>query len=176
MAVASHPRVPHDGPLDRSHGAFNPGERSTEGDIVSRFWMVRAGEGGYLFPEFERTGRIGIDWEFAGDFTEITTLEAMKSRIAATDPTRHPSALANSASMAFKFRVVMQKGDRVVTYDPQSRQYLMGTIAGDYEYGDSLKDSPHTRRVEWRGHVSRDVLRPASRNTLGNGSRWARSS
>jgi predicted Mrr-cat superfamily restriction endonuclease len=49
--------------------------------------------------------------------------------------------------MLRKFRVVMQVGDQVVTYDPSARLYLLGTIQSDYiyivQYVDAASDSPH---------------------------------
>ncbi len=71
--------------------------------------------------------------------------------------------------MTFKFRSGMQQGDKVVTYDTEKREYLIGKIIGDYEYGKKIFDEfPHTRRVEWLGRISRDSLRTVSKNTLGS--------
>ncbi len=47
--------------------------------------------------------------------------------------------------------------------------YLVGTIAGDYEYREgALDDHPNIRKVSWKGRVERDFLNIASRNTLGS--------
>jgi restriction system protein len=64
---------------------------------------------------------------------------------------------------------VIQRGDRVVSYDPEKREYLLGTVAGDYEHQTGvIEDCFHVRRVSWQGRVSRDALSPSSRNTLGS--------
>jgi restriction system protein len=136
---------------------------------MSRFWMVRAGEGGYLAKDFQRRQHVGIGWEEAGDFTSIRTLEEMRERVNQAYPEAKSLARAISASTAFKFRQDMKPGDRVVTNDPQRREYLVGTIQGDYEYSPGvLPDYNHVRKVEWQGTVSRDALKPASRNSLGS--------
>src|SRR5205085_2462255 len=101
---------------------------------MTTFWMVRAGEGGYLVSEFERAACVGIGWQEAGDFTDVTTSSQMRARIDAAYPESKPGARAVSASTALKFRQTMKVGDRVVTYDPRRREYLIGTIAGDYEF------------------------------------------
>ncbi|HET6762798.1 MAG TPA: restriction endonuclease [Longimicrobiaceae bacterium] len=136
---------------------------------MPNFWMVRAGEGGYLVNNFEHAGYVAIGYEGAGDFREIRTLEQMRLQLAAAYPQSSSSQIATIAAMAYKFRCVVQKGDRVVTYDPQRREYLLGTITGDYEYGTGVvPDYQHVRRVSWQGRVSRDALGTAAKNTLGS--------
>ncbi len=53
---------------------------------MAHFWMVRAGEGGYLVNQFEKKGYIGIGWEEAGDFTSIKTIDDMKTVISKAYP------------------------------------------------------------------------------------------
>lgn len=136
---------------------------------MSRFWMVRAGEGGYLAGDFERASCVAVGWEAAGDFTEIDSLDAMRERVRMAYPDGKAGALGNSVSMAFKFRAEMHPGDAVVTYDPSRREYLIGRITGEYRYSPGqVPDYSHVRPVKWEGRVSRDRLSPASKNTLGS--------
>ena len=63
----------------------------------------------------------------------------------------------------------MEIGDRIVTYDPSCRVYLLGTISGDYRYDPSVDpDDPNARSVTWDGEVSRDLLTVATKNSLGS--------
>jgi restriction system protein len=56
-----------------------------------------------------------------------------------------------------------------VTYDPVRREYLLGTVKGDYKYDPaSMPDHPHQRKVEWSARVDRDVLTSTSKNSLGS--------
>lgn len=127
--------------------------------------MVRAGEGGYLFDHFANQNCVAIGWE--QDFTDVETLDDAKEVLA--DPDAHQIAVANAAAMVFKFRRVMDEGDRVVTYDPKSRQYLLGTITGPYVFQSGrIPDYNHIRPVSWEGRIDRDDLRTASKNTLGS--------
>ena len=83
----------------------------------------------------------------------------MRKRIAETYPDKKPGALSGNASMAFKFKDGIKRGDRVVSYDPPNREYLVGTIVGDYEFKpNTVPDYPHIRRVEWQGRVDRDTV------------------
>lgn len=133
------------------------------------FWMVRAGEGGYLINDFEREGCVGIGWEGAGDFTDVRSPEDMRLRIDAAYPDSTAGSRAKSASSAYKFRHAVTVGDRVVSYDRATREYLLGTISGEYQYQpDVIPDYNHIRKTKWDGRVSRDALKPTSRNTLGS--------
>jgi restriction system protein len=68
-----------------------------------------------------------------------------------------------------KFRNVIEQGDGVVTYDPTTREYLVGEITGDYRFDPSIiPDHANIRDVTWRSRVSRDVLPNATRNSLGS--------
>ena len=74
--------------------------------------------------------------------------------------------------MVYKFRCVLKVKDKVVTYNPQAREYMIGTIAGDYDYNTNkidgdISDYVHLRKVDWIGKISRDVLSASSRSSLG---------
>jgi restriction system protein len=78
-------------------------------------------------------------------------------------------ALHTWAAIIHKFLNAMRPGDRVITYDPQRREYLLGEIVGEYEYRPTENEGhPNVRRVRWDARVSRDDLSTASKNTLGS--------
>lgn len=135
---------------------------------MGRFWMVRAGRGAKLLKSFERLGVVAIGWVRGGDFSELDTIDAMRNRIATAYPGDTPQRRANSLAQANKFRNLMARGDRVVTYDAESREYLLGTVMGDYEYrAGTIEGHPHVRSVEWEGRIPKTALRKATNNTLG---------
>jgi restriction system protein len=83
-------------------------------------------------------------------------------------PDWHKQKIALCAGQVFRFAFEMQKGDRVLTYDPSRRVYLVGTIEGDYDFSDDLVgDLSNVRRVKWDDEVSRDLLSVSSKNVLG---------
>lgn len=131
-------------------------------------WMIRAGEGGRLAEEFAK-GYVAVGWNELGDMTTIKDREEMRKHHLASYPTMKKGAIPNDFSMFFKFRSVVAVGDNVVTYDVSKREYLVGTIAGDYEYKQNLVgDYPHVRKVDWKGRVSRDSIPTSSKNILGS--------
>lgn len=138
------------------------------GLAMKKFWMIRAGEGGYLVDDFERTGYAGIGWLEGGDFTSIRSREQMRERLAEAYPNEKPGWLNNATGSTFKFRHTIKPGDRVITYDPKRREYMLGTVEGEYEFNPGvLPDYNHVRKMRWEGRVSRDALSPSTRNTLG---------
>jgi len=130
--------------------------------------MIRAGEGSRLANDFESSGHVAIGWGELGDLSGLTTAEDVRRRTDQSYPHKSPAARANYSGQAHRFRNVIAIGDRVITYDGPRREYLIGTISGDYQYHpDFFPGYDHVRRVEWGGRVSRDVLRDNSKNSLG---------
>ena len=135
---------------------------------MAAFWMVRAGEQGYLAPEFESKRCVAVGFDGVGDFASIQSLEAAKKRVATANPEMSPTQCAIAAGVLWKFRAMMKTGDRVVTYDPARRLYLVGVIQGEYAYEPGrVTDYAHVRATDWTHQVSRDDLKPSSRNSLG---------
>lgn len=131
-------------------------------------WMVRAGEGGSHIEEFER-GYVAIGWNDVGDLSQATSLETIRELYLRAFPDDSPGKTANAVAVLYKFRCVIEKGENVVTYDPRVREYLIGTVQGDYVYSPQQVGSySHTREVKWVRRVSRDDLTVASRNSLGS--------
>lgn len=136
--------------------------------MTKQGWMIRAGEGGRLFDEFEK-GYIAIGWSDLGDISQLTTLDLLWEAYPKVYPLAKKGMLPNQISMIHKFRSVIKPGDLAVTYDPQSRSYLVGEVTGDYEYKPNVVgDYPHVRKAKWLGKVSRDQLPQKVRNSLGS--------
>jgi restriction system protein len=129
-------------------------------------WMVRAGESGYLFEVFQQQGVVAIGWNEIGDLTKVDSPEAIRERYLATWPSQKPAQANGAIAMIYKFRCVLKPGHHVATYNPETREYLVGTIKGDYGY-DPARKYRHFRPVDWLGLVKRDSLKAASKSVLG---------
>ena len=136
--------------------------------MTETMWMVRAGEGGYLIEEFEK-GYVAIGWRKLGDMTGVKSQDDIRAMYERAYPDSHPSKASNAVAMLYKFRFVFTVGEKVVTYNPETRDYLIGNILSDYAYSPGeIKDYAHLRTVEWLGRVRRDNLSLSARNTLGS--------
>ncbi len=135
---------------------------------MKQAWVVRAERGGRLYDVFKDNSIIAIGWSEVGSLADLKSREKIASRVAATFPDWKPQAVAMSAGQLHRFRSEMKIGDRIVTYDPSRRVYLIGEIAGDYRWDPALDPGdPNLRSVTWQGEVSRDLLSVRSRNSLG---------
>lgn len=135
---------------------------------MAHVWMVRAGRGGAAAEEFSR-GYIAIGWARIGDLSSATTPADIRRLYALAYPDAKPGEVGNAVAIINKFRSTIKVGDRVVSYDPSRREYLTGTVVGEYNFdANVVREHPHVRKVEWSGRVSRDLLRVRSRNTLGS--------
>lgn len=130
-------------------------------------WMVRAGEGGYLFDDFQRDSLVAIGWNEIGDLSGVGSQEGIRELYLSKYPGEKPAKMSNAVAMILKFRAVLKPGHKVTTYNPEMREYLVGTIQGEYEYALPRKYH-HIRSVDWLGYVERDKLKAASRNSLGS--------
>lgn len=135
---------------------------------MSNVWMVRAGEGGYLIDEFTR-GYVGIGWNKLGDLSTLGLQGDLHRLYVEAFPYEKPTKVSGAVAMVYKFRSAIKVGDKVITYDPTKREYLVGTVTSDYMYkANEIKDYHHVRKVEWVGRVNRDDLSASSRNSLGS--------
>ena len=130
-------------------------------------WMVRAGEYARLFNEFKTKKIIAVGWNELGDISKITPPSELKNQVKTKYPDYKEGQVAISAGQIIRFRFDFKKEDYVITYNPETRLYLIGKIMGDYEWNTKLCEYHHVRKVEWLGDVPRDNLSITTKNTLG---------
>jgi restriction system protein len=132
--------------------------------------MVRAGEDAFLIDDFRKKSYVSIGWNELSDLSHVTDRDTIKELVEQNSDTFNytkKSQINIAASQISRFLLDFQKGDYVLSYDPTTREYLVGEIQSDYEYNDKLSEYHHVRRVKWLGKVSRDKLSTSTRNTLG---------
>ncbi len=130
-------------------------------------WMIRA-EGGSLIQTFISKGIVAIGWEI-GDLTEVPDRQEIANRLRAAYPDKSNVTLAIWTGFFHRFRFEIAIKDSVVTYDPSTRTYHIGSVTSDYIY-DNAEGSewPHIRKVTWSNQVSRDALVLSTKNSLGS--------
>ena len=134
-------------------------------------WMVRAGKYAILIEEFKQKNLVAIGWNL-GDLTGKTKNE-IKELVNQKYSQNNRNQNAIIAAQEFKFLSEIKIGDYVLSYDPSTRNYLLGKITSDYKYSDILTkdfeddDYSDVREVKWLGEIPRDELKVATKNTLG---------
>jgi restriction system protein len=129
--------------------------------------MVRAGEGGRIFEDFKNNGLVAVGWKDVGDLSKAQSREEIRKIVERVYKEHKPGSRIVSAGQLSRFRFDFKENDYVITYDPESREYLVGRLRGPYQYDSSRKEYFHIRKVEWQGTVPRDKLSTSTRNTLG---------
>ncbi|MDO6572124.1 restriction endonuclease [Gilvimarinus sp. 2_MG-2023] len=132
-------------------------------------WMIRAGRGGTYIEDFEAKGYAAIGWSKLGDLTQYKTNDALKEAYLREFSQAKPQAMANAVAIIVKFRDQIQKDDTIISYDTETRQYLVGEDQGQYLFKpDEVGDYPQLRVVNWQGRVDRDALSQSAKNLLGS--------
>ena len=136
--------------------------------MPKEMWMIRAGQKAFLAQEFEDKNVVAVGWERLKNLSDVKSKDEL-ARI-------HQQAYADhkigkqrlDIGMISRFRFEIQKGDYVITYNPEFRTYPVGEITSDYKY---IPQSPgkynHIRNVKWIGKVDRDSLSLPTKNTVG---------
>ena len=130
-------------------------------------WLIRAGRGGDWIEDFlgKEVAAVGFLHEpVSKDLSKAEVVERLrKARGEAA-----AAKLENAAGQLLRFLREVKVGDPIATYDPDSRNYYLGTIAGEPRFDlKGLEGLPHVRDVRWTHKVPRDALSGPARNTLG---------
>ena len=129
-------------------------------------WLVRSGGGDYI--ELFETGIVAIGFGTPMDLTNRDR-EGIREAYKTENPGISGPRANGEVGMLHRFANEIKQGDKVLTYDPGTRKYLVGEIASDYFFENSSNELPHRRKVAWQEkQVARDDLKLATRNGLGS--------
>ena len=132
--------------------------------FMANMWMVRAGENGFLINDFKDFNIVAIGWGL-GDLSGKTHDE-IKQLMENENPESSKASIGLNAGQVSRFVCDFEIGDWVISYNPQTRNYLVGKISSEYYYSKKLAERyntenvfyNHTRDVEWIGDACRDDL------------------
>lgn len=132
-------------------------------------WMVRAGRGGEHADAFVEKKIVAFGNDRLGALSPKVTKDELLKLFADKYPEEKEGTRSSWASQLFRFISEVKPDDEVIFFDRDRRRYVVGKISSDYEWvPDAVEGKPHARKVVWSNEVSRDVLSPATRNTLGS--------
>lgn len=135
---------------------------------MANAWMIRAGRGGMYSEDFEK-GYVAIGWGDLGDLNKYQSADKIREKYIECYGNDKPSRTANAVAMIIKFFNQIKKGDYLLSYNGETREYLFGVDKGEYSYQKDIVGSyPQLRKVDWLAKVSRDKLSQKARNTLGS--------
>ena len=147
--------------------AASPHKRSD----MKTTWMVR-GDGGRLYDAFRDKSFVALGWaELAAEVKLGMTKKEIAALYLKKNPKHKPGRAIASAGQIWRFANEMAVGDRVVTYSPSNRTYLLGTVTGPFEYTPETAEQglALVRPVAWLPtEIGRDQLSDRAKNTLGS--------
>lgn len=131
-------------------------------------WKITAGRSNAYVSQFIEESVVAIGWSDAGDYREVATRQELIELFGRTWPEQTSRQIQVAAGQVWRFLHEVREGDKVVTYDPSTRLYHIGSIAGSPRYEpDRMDRLPVVRQVAWTSSVSRDDLSEPTRNALG---------
>jgi restriction system protein len=131
-------------------------------------WKVNAGRRSLLATDFISRNVVAIGWRETGNYTDVQSRADLLERINHAYPDRTDRQNEVSTSQVWRFLREVQIGDIVITYDPTTRLYHLGKIAGPPRFApDEIEQLPVQRAVKWETTVPRDELSDAARGRLG---------
>ena len=130
-------------------------------------WMIRAGRGGIYAADWLNRGLMGIGWDFGATDIASMSREQIRSGYAIKHPNDSKNKLAAAVGQIYRFAHDMEQGSTVVMYDPATRLYHIGTIAGPCKPATDIEEATFTRAVKWKQTAQRDALTTSSKNSLG---------
>jgi restriction system protein len=145
--------------------------RYRTGKYMTQMWMVRA-EGGLLYDEFRERGVVAIGWaQLAPHAKQGMPREQLAAIYRQAEPQMKRGSVISGASQVWRFINEIKVGDKVVTYSPANRTYLVGDITGACEYKPEWAEDGMSlaRPVNWHSReINRDDLANSSKNSLGS--------
>ena len=130
-------------------------------------WIIRAGRGGIYAEDWAEQGMVGIGWDFDGADIAAMSKEEIRIAYAENHPGESRGRVAANVGQVSRFAHDMGVGQTVVMYDPASRLYHIGLVAGDCRFAPQADGVEYTRAVDWRETAPRDSLAQSSKNSLG---------
>lgn len=130
-------------------------------------WMIRAGRGGIYAADWLNRGLVGIGWDFGATDIASMSREQIRSGYAIKHPNDSKNKLAAAVGQIYRFAHDMEQGSTVVMYDPETRLYHIGIIAGPCKPATDIEEATFTRAVKWKQTAQRDALTTSSKNSLG---------
>jgi 5-methylcytosine-specific restriction protein B len=113
----------------------------------AKYWLIGAGDGGYLWDICLREGIIAIGWNDLGDLREYNSqAEILAELIQQSDSKKKPS---NNSKACWQFCRDIKKGDVVIARKGIHQILGVGLVTGSYEYNEDLSDFHHIHRVQW---------------------------
>src|SRR5689334_4753957 len=100
--------------------------------MTKSMWMVRSAQG-RMYDDFKAKEFVAIGWQSIGKIDPTEDAKDTAARLEQAGKTVPPGLYAGVAQL-HRFASEVQVGDRVISYSPSLRKYLVGTVTGDWRF------------------------------------------
>jgi restriction system protein len=112
---------------------------------------------------------VAIGWGVIGNLGEVHGRDQIAQLVQQHFPEYNRFQVSSNAGQIHRFRDELNRGEIVVSYNQDLREYILGIVDGDYLYRPELPEEiQNTRSVNWSGTIRRDDLTPSTKNSLGS--------
>lgn len=134
-------------------------------------WMVRAGQSGRLFDEFQSNSVVAIGWSEIGELSKFSCQNDIYQAYIEKYENDKLWPTANAVEMIYKFIHGIAPGDLLISYSADRRFYGVYKDLGRYEFNPDILSDPdyaNIRFVEKLGAIERDNLSASVKYSLGS--------
>ncbi|MFC0297476.1 restriction endonuclease [Geobacillus jurassicus] len=138
---------------------------------MTKWWMIRAGDRNELIPLWLEKGIASIGWAQLGNPRHFSSKQQLQQKADEVFNEAKPKSRESWVNQVWRFSHDIKKGDRVITYSKEKREYIVGTVTEEHRYDPALGHPyyPNIIRVSWENaRISRDSLPQAAKNSLGS--------
>ena len=142
----------------------DPEEAADEISQRERVWLVSPGERAKLFDEFRDEGIFAIGWDYLGDLSKYSSLDAIREAIK-----EHRGGRANPMNVGmacYQFANEMQVGDLIFAKRGRYEIVGYGVVTSSYRHEPHRKEYRHVRSVKWKKSGQWTRERPLVTKTL----------
>lgn len=128
---------------------------------MANWWMINNVNGSEnLINKWVEDSVVTFGFPEIGDPTQYDTKDKLLVRCDEVYSDETPMMRIQCEGYIWKFSKEISKGDKILSYNSQSRKYYIGIVESDYEYNPSKYPKyPNTFKVKWLGkHISEDDM------------------
>jgi hypothetical protein len=112
----------------------------------ARVWVMAAGDGARLWPEFQRDSVVAMGLDPLEDLSEHGSKEDLHKAISEARGVDNP---VNDTLAGWQFVHEMQPGDHIIAKEGRSKLLGLGVVKSDYRYDSSRSEYRNLRDVKW---------------------------
>ncbi|WP_411791108.1 restriction endonuclease [Halobacillus rhizosphaerae] len=105
---------------------------------MERWWMVRAGDNNELIPVWKKQGIASIGWPQLGDPNNIQSKSELIDMGDEVYEDSKPGSRNSWVNQVWRFSRDIKKGDKIITYYKETREYMVGTVTGEHYLNKSI--------------------------------------